>query len=198
VPKKSQSRLVGMWGRSRRRCANWDWSRARRHGAEVSLLDRPCRRAVARPSSGGRAKTPVTWSCVMPRSPSIVPEDSDRERWRTSSTSRCRKDARRCEAAGHARGDGGDAITRKWRRSSPPPSQITCWLRLRSRRRRCIVGGHIIIGDIRGVPLAADIAGEQTLNIGKASEIAQRIVPSAGSAISFVTSAHDGTRSEIQ
>jgi hypothetical protein len=45
-----------------------------------------------------------------------------------------------------------------------------------------------------GEPLATDIIGEQTLNIGKAGEIAQRISPSPGSAVSFVTSAHDDTR----
>ena len=52
-----------------------------------------------------------------------------------------------------------------------------------------------MIGDIRAVPLATDIAGEQTLNIGKTDEIAESIMPSPGSEIPFVTSAHDDTRS---
>ena len=56
-------------------------------------------------------------------------------------------------------------------------------------------GGRIMIGDIRAVPLATDIAGEQTLNIGKTDEIAESIMPSPGSEIPFVTSAHDDTRS---
>jgi hypothetical protein len=52
-----------------------------------------------------------------------------------------------------------------------------------------------MIGDIRAVPLATDMASEQTLNIGKTDEIAESIMPSPGSEISFVTSAHDDTRS---
>jgi hypothetical protein len=70
-------------------------------------------------------------------------------------------------------------------------------LRPRSRRRCSHVSGIIIIviiGGIRGELLASDVGGEQTLNIGKAGEIAQRIPPSPGSAVSFVTSAHDDTR----
>jgi hypothetical protein len=77
---------------------------------------------------------------------------------------------------------------------SPPPSQTDSWLRPRSRRRRNDVGGRIIIGNIRGEPLANDVGGEQTLNIGKAGQIAQKVAPSPGSAVSSVTSAHDVTR----
>jgi hypothetical protein len=77
---------------------------------------------------------------------------------------------------------------------SPPPSQTASWLRPRSRRRRNDVGGRIIIGNIRGEPLANDVGGEQTLNIGKAGQIAQKVAPSPGSAVSSVTSAHDVTR----
>jgi len=77
---------------------------------------------------------------------------------------------------------------------SPSPSQTASWLRPRSRRRRSDVGGLIIIGDIRGEPLAIDVSGEQTLNIGKADQIAQNVAPSPGPAVSSVTSAHDVTR----
>jgi hypothetical protein len=79
------------------------------------------------------------------------------------------------------------------RPTSPPPTPTAYWLRPRSRRRCSHVSG-IIIGGIRGELLASDVGGEQTLNIGKAGEIAQRIPPSPGSAVSFVTSAHDDTR----
>ena len=79
-------------------------------------------------------------------------------------------------------------------RCSPSPSQTASWLRTRSRRRRNDVGGLIIIGNIRGAPLAIDVSGEQTLNIGKADQIAQNVAPSPGSAVSSVTSAHDVTR----
>jgi hypothetical protein len=78
-------------------------------------------------------------------------------------------------------------------RCSPPPSRCASWLRPRSRRRRNDVGGRIIIGDIRNEPLANDVGGEQTLNIGKAGQIAQKVAPSPGSAVSYVTSAHDVT-----
>jgi HNH endonuclease len=78
--------------------------------------------------------------------------------------------------------------------ASPPPSQTASWLRPRSRRRRNDVGGRIIIGNIRGGPLANDVGGEQTLNIGKAGQIAQKVAPSPGSTVSSVTSAHDVTR----
>jgi hypothetical protein len=67
-------------------------------------------------------------------------------------------------------------------------------LRPRSRRRHNDVGGRIIIGNIRGAPLAIDVGREQTLNIGKAGQIAQNVAPSPGSAVSSVTSAHDVTR----
>lgn len=77
---------------------------------------------------------------------------------------------------------------------SPAPSQTDSWLRPRSCRRRNDVGGRIIIGNIRGEPLANDVGGEQTLNIGKAGQIAQKVAPSPGSAFSSVTSAHDVTR----
>ena len=79
-------------------------------------------------------------------------------------------------------------------RCSPSPSQTASWLRPRSRRRCNDVGGLIIIGDIRGVPLAIDVSGEQALNIGKADQIAQNVAPSPGPAVSSVTSAHDVTR----
>jgi hypothetical protein len=77
---------------------------------------------------------------------------------------------------------------------SPPSSQTDSWLRPRNCRRRDDVGGRIIIGNIRGEPLANDVGGEQTLNIGKAGQIAQRVAPSPGSAVSSVTSAHHVTR----
>jgi hypothetical protein len=67
-------------------------------------------------------------------------------------------------------------------------------LRPRSRRRRNDIAGRIIIGNIRGEPLANDVGGEQTLNIGKAGQIAQKVAPSPGSTVSSVTSAHDVTR----
>jgi hypothetical protein len=51
----------------------------------------------------------------------------------------------------------------------------------------------MILADIRGVPLATDIAGEQTLDISKTGEIAQKVMPSPGSAISFVRSTHNDT-----
>ena len=41
---------------------------------------------------------------------------------------------------------------------------------------------------------ATDAIGEQTLNTGKAGEIAQTVAPSPGPAVSSVTSAHDVTR----
>jgi hypothetical protein len=47
---------------------------------------------------------------------------------------------------------------------------------------------------MRGEPLANDVGGEQTLNIGKASQVAQKVAPSLGSAASFATSTHDVTR----
>jgi hypothetical protein len=77
---------------------------------------------------------------------------------------------------------------------SPPPSQTASWLPPRSRRRRNAVGWRIIIGNIRGEPLANHVGGEQTLNIGKAGQIAQKVAPSPGSAVSSVTSTHDVTR----
>jgi hypothetical protein len=79
-------------------------------------------------------------------------------------------------------------------RCSPPPSRTASWLRTRSRRRRNDVGRRIIIGNIGGEPFANDVGGEQTLNIGKAGQIEQKVAPSPGSAVSSVTSAHDVTR----
>jgi hypothetical protein len=80
-------------------------------------------------------------------------------------------------------------------RCSPSPSQTASWPRPRGRRRRNDVGGRIIIiGNIRGEPLANHVGGEQTLNIGKACQIAQIVAPSPGPAVSSVTSAHDVTR----
>jgi len=83
---------------------------------------------------------------------------------------------------------------RKSARCSPPPSQAASWLRPRSRRRRNDVGGRIIIGNIRGELLATDVIGEQTLNIGKAGQITQKVAPPPCSAVSSVTCAHDVTR----
>ena len=60
--------------------------------------------------------------------------------------------------------------------------------------RRNDVGGCIMIDNIRGGALANDVRGEQTLDIGKAGQVAQKIAPSPGSAVSSVTSAHDVTR----
>jgi hypothetical protein len=57
-------------------------------------------------------------------------------------------------------------------------------------RRRNGVGARFIVGNITGGPLAHDVRGEQTRNIGKAGQIAQKVTPSAGSAVSSVTSAH--------
>jgi hypothetical protein len=78
----------------------------------------------------------------------------------------------------------------------PPPSQAASRLRSRG-RRRCndAVGRIIIIDDMTGMPLAADIIGEQAPNIRKAGDIPQKVAPSPGSAISFVSSAHHVTRS---
>jgi hypothetical protein len=78
-------------------------------------------------------------------------------------------------------------------RCLPPPSQTVAWLRPRSRRRRSDVGGRIIIGNISRELLANGVGGQQTLNIGKAGQIAQKVAPSPGSAASYVTSAHDVT-----
>jgi hypothetical protein len=72
--------------------------------------------------------------------------------------------------------------------------QAASWLRPRSRRRRNDVGGRIIMGNIRGELLAHDAGGEQTLNIGKAGQITQKVAPPPGSAVSSVTYAHDVTR----
>jgi hypothetical protein len=83
-------------------------------------------------------------------------------------------------------------------RCSPPPSQTASRLRPRSRRRRNDIGGRIIIANISGAPLANDVGGEQPLNIGKAGQIAQKVAPSPGSAVSFVTSAHDVTRQGLR
>ncbi len=51
-----------------------------------------------------------------------------------------------------------------------PPSQTGSQLRPRNRRRHNDVGRRIIIGNIRREPLANDVGGEQTLNIGKAGQ----------------------------
>jgi len=51
-----------------------------------------------------------------------------------------------------------------------------------------------MIDNIRGGALANDIRGEQALDIGKAGQVAQKVAPSPGSAVSSVTSAHDVTR----
>jgi hypothetical protein len=87
-----------------------------------------------------------------------------------------------------------DAGAKKSARCSPPPSQSASWLRPRSRRRHNHIGARIIIDNIRGEPLANDVSGEQTLNIGKAGQIAQKVAPSPGSVVSSVTSAHNVTR----
>jgi hypothetical protein len=79
-------------------------------------------------------------------------------------------------------------------RSSPPLSQAAPWLRPGSGRRRDHAGVRFIVGNIRGGPLADDVGGEQTPNIGKAGQIAQKVAPSPGSAVSSATSAHDVTR----
>jgi hypothetical protein len=52
-----------------------------------------------------------------------------------------------------------------------------------------------MIGNIGGGLFANDLAGEQTLNVGKAGEIAQEVTPFPGSAISSVTRTHNDTRS---
>src|SRR5258708_14349566 len=76
---------------------------------------------------------------------------------------------------------------RKSARCSPPPLQAASWLRPRSRRRRNDVGGRVIIGNIRGELLANDVGGEQTLNIGKAGQITQKVAPPPGAAVASVT-----------
>jgi hypothetical protein len=48
----------------------------------------------------------------------------------------------------------------------------------------------MIIGDMRRELFSNDLGGKQTLNIGQASQIAQKKTASPGSAESFVTSAH--------
>ena len=77
---------------------------------------------------------------------------------------------------------------------SPRPSLTASWLRPRSRGRRNDLDGRIVIGNSRGELLAHDVGGEQTLNIGKAGEIAQKVAPSPGPVVSLVTSAHAVTR----
>jgi hypothetical protein len=52
-----------------------------------------------------------------------------------------------------------------------------------------------VIGSIGGGLLARDIGGKQTLNVGKAGEIAQEVTPFPGSAISSVTRTHNDTHS---
>ena len=59
---------------------------------------------------------------------------------------------------------------------------------------RSDVGRRIMIDNIRGGALANDIRGEQALDIGKTGQVAQKVSPSPGSAVSSVTSAHDVTR----
>jgi hypothetical protein len=81
-------------------------------------------------------------------------------------------------------------------RRSPPPSRTASSLRPRGRRRSNDVVRRIIINDMTGMPLATDIIGEQAPNIREAGEIAQKVAPSPGSAISFVTSAHHLTHLE--
>jgi hypothetical protein len=76
---------------------------------------------------------------------------------------------------------------------SPPPSQTASWPLPRSRGRRDGVGGRIISGNIRRESLAIGVGGEQTFNIGKAGQITEKVSPSPGSAVSYVTSAHDVT-----
>lgn len=66
--------------------------------------------------------------------------------------------------------------------------------RPKSRRRSNEVGWIIIVAGVSGGSLANDIVGKQTLDIGKACEIAQMISPFSGSAVSRNTSAHDDTR----
>jgi hypothetical protein len=78
---------------------------------------------------------------------------------------------------------------------SPSPSRTAARLRPRRRRRCHDVGGRIMIGKIRRQRLASHVGGEQTLDIGKAGQIAQKVAPSPGPAVSSVTSAHDDTRS---
>jgi hypothetical protein len=79
-------------------------------------------------------------------------------------------------------------------RSSSPRSQTAALRRSRGRGRRNGVGGRTIIGNISGgPPLANGVGGEQTFNIGKAGQIAQKEAPSPGPAVSYVTSAHDVT-----
>jgi hypothetical protein len=48
----------------------------------------------------------------------------------------------------------------------------------------------MIIGDVRRELFPNDVGGKQTLNIGQASQIAQKEAASPGSAKSLVTSAH--------
>jgi len=79
------------------------------------------------------------------------------------------------------------------RRSGTGSKSVGCSLTSAFARRND-VGGRIMIDNVRGGALANDIRGEQTLNIGKAGQVAQKIAPSPGSAVSSVTSAHDVTR----
>jgi len=127
--------------------------------------------ACDRCNTDKRAATRLLRGCIGPRRLAIRGRPSPGDRWHR----RCPSKSARCSP-------------------SPPPSQTASWLRPRSRRRRNDVGGLIIIGNIRGEPLAIDVSGEQTLNIGKAGQIAQNVAPSPGSAFSSVTSAHDVTR----
>jgi hypothetical protein len=76
--------------------------------------------------------------------------------------------------------------------STPARNQSRPSVVLTARRTR-LVGGRIVVVVI-GDRLSPDVGGEQTLNIGKAGEITQKVAQSPGSAISSITSAHDATR----
>ena len=60
------------------------------------------------------------------------------------------------------------------------------------RRPTTGVGCNIIVGNIRSEPLS-NVGGEQTIDIGKAGQITQKVSPFPGSAVSCVTNAHDVT-----
>jgi hypothetical protein len=61
------------------------------------------------------------------------------------------------------------------------------------RRRTTGVRGSIVIGNIRSEPLRNDVGSEQTIDIGKAGQITQKVAPFPGSAVSCIPSAHDVT-----
>jgi hypothetical protein len=66
---------------------------------------------------------------------------------------------------------------------SPPPSHTRSWLWPNMRRLTTGVGWSIVIGNIGSKPLPDGVGGEQTIDIGKAGQITQKVAPFPGSAV---------------